>query len=47
MRPGKFEIYFAKDYRFSGVYYRDNLPKTKKDGTYEINFDKYADIGTH
>ena len=26
---------------------RDNLPKTIKNGTYEINLDEYADILTH
>ena len=25
----------------------DSLPKTIKDGTYIINFDGYADVGTH
>ena len=32
--------------RFTGVYSRDNLPKTKN-GAYVINLDEYADVGTH
>ena len=31
--------------RFSGVYFRDDLPKIK-DGAYVINLDEYSDIGT-
>ena len=27
--------------RFNGVYSRDNLPKTIKDGAYVINLDEY------
>ena len=44
-----FEIkeYYEKDPRFNGVYSRDNLPKTIKNGAYVINLDEYADIGTH
>ena len=26
---------------------RNNLPKKIKDGTYVINLDEYADVGTH
>ena len=33
--------------RFNGVYSRDNLPKTIKNGAYVINLDEYADAGTH
>ena len=33
--------------RFNGVYSRDNLPKTIKNGAYVINLDEYADVGTH
>ena len=32
---------------FNGVYSRNNLPKKLKDGAYIINFDEYADVGTH
>ena len=40
-----FEIkeYYKHDPRFNGVYSRDNLPKTIKNGAYVINFDEYAD----
>ena len=37
--------YYQNERRFNGVYSRNNLPK--KDGTYVINFDEYADVGTH
>ena len=36
-----------KTSRFNGVYSRDNLPKTIKNGAYVINLDEYADVGTH
>ena len=44
-----FEIkqYYENEPRFNGVYSRDNLPKTIKNGAYAINLDEYADIGTH
>ena len=44
-----FEIkdYYENEPRFNGVYSRDNLPKTIKNGTYVINLDEYADVGTH
>ena len=44
-----FEIkqYYENEPRFNGVYSRDNLPKTIKNGAYAINLDDYADIGTH
>ena len=43
-----FEIqkYYQNQPRFSGVYFRDNLPKIK-DRAYVINLDEYSDIGTH
>ena len=31
--------------RFNGVYSRDNLPKTIKNGAYVINLDEYEDVG--
>ena len=45
----KFEVkeYYENDPRFNGVYYRDNLPKTIKNGAYVINLDEYAYVGTH
>ena len=44
-----FEIkdYYENEPRFKGVYSRDNLPKTIKNGAYVINLDEYADVGTH
>ena len=44
-----FEIqsYYQNEYRFNGVYSRNNLPNKVKDGAYVINLDKYAGIGTH
>ena len=44
-----FEIqkYCQNETRFNGVYSRNNLPKKIKDGTYVINLDEYADVGTH
>ena len=44
-----FEItkYYASEPRFNGVYSRNNLPKTIREGAYEINLDEYADVGTH
>ena len=43
-----FEIkrYYNNEQRFNGVFSRDNLPKTMKDGDYVINLDEYADVGT-
>ena len=31
----------------NGVFSRNNLPKRIKDGTYVINLDEHADVGTH
>ena len=44
-----FEIqkYYQNETKFNGVYSRDNLPKTIKDGVYVINLDEYADVDTH
>ena len=39
--------YYENELRFNGVYSRDNLPKTIKNGAYVINLDEYADVGTH
>ena len=39
--------FYENEPRFNGVYSRDNLPKTIKDGAYVINLDEYADVGTH
>ena len=32
---------------FNGFFSRCNFPKTAKNGTYIINFDKYAHTGLH
>ena len=44
-----FEIkeYYENEPKFNGVYSRDNLLKTIKNGAYIINVDEYADLGTH
>ena len=44
-----FEIrkYYENEPRFNGVYFRNNLPKTIKNGAYVTNLDEYADVGTH
>ena len=39
--------YYQNEPRFNGVYSRNNLPNTLKDGAYVINPDEYSDIGTH
>ena len=44
-----FEIqkYYKNEPKFNGFFSRNNLPKKIKDGAYIINFDEYADVGTH
>ena len=37
---------YNNEQRFNGVFSRDNLPKTMKDGDYVIDLDEYADVGT-
>ena len=39
--------YFKNEPRFNGAFSRNNLPKKIKNGVYVINFDEYADVGTH
>ena len=39
--------YYENEPRFNGVFSRDDLPKTIKNGAYVINLDEYADVGTH
>ena len=41
------EKYYENEPRFDRVFSRNNLPKKIKDGTYVINLDEYADVGTH
>ena len=44
-----FEIqeYYLNESRFNGVFSRDNLPNSIKNGAYVINLDEYRHIGTH
>ena len=44
-----FEIqkYYKNEPRFNGIYSRDNLSKTIKNGAHVINLDEYEDVGTH
>ena len=44
-----FEIqeYYQNEARLNGVFSRNNLPNTIKNGAYEINPDEYRDAGTH
>ena len=44
-----FEIqeYYQNEPRFNGVFSRDNLPNSIKNGAYVINLNEYHDIGTH
>ena len=39
--------YYQNEHRFNGVFSRDNLPDSIKNGAYVINLDEYHDIGTH
>ena len=41
------KMHYESEPRFNGVFSRDNMPKTIKDGVYIINLDEYADVGTH
>ena len=42
-----YKRFYQNESRFNGVFSRDNLPKTIKNGTYVINLEEYADVGTH
>ena len=44
-----FEIreYYKNEPRFSGVYSRNNLPKTIKKGVFVINLEEYENVGMH
>ena len=44
-----FEIqkYYKNERRFNGSFLKNNFPKKIKDGSYVINLDEYADVGTH
>ena len=41
------EVYYQNEPRFNGVFSRDNLSNTIKNGAYVINLDEYHNIGTH
>ena len=41
------EEHYENEPRFNGVYSRDNLPKTIRNGAYVINLDEFADVSTH
>ena len=41
------QMYYQNEPGFNGVFSRNNLPKKIKDGTYGVNLDEYAHIGTH
>ena len=43
----KIKEYYEHEPRFNGVYSRDSMPKTIKNGACVINLDDYADVGTH
>ena len=48
----KIQKYYQNEWKFNGVYSRDNLPKTKfnnkiKDVEHVINLDESSDTGTH
>ena len=43
----KIQKFYQNEPIFNGVYSRDNLPNTIKDGAYVVNLDEYADVGTH
>ena len=47
LRTFEIQEYPKNEPRFNGVYSRDNLPKTIKNGAYVINLDEYEDVGTH
>ena len=44
-----FEIqeYYQNEPRFNGVFSKDNLPNSIKNGASVINLDEYYDLGTH
>ena len=41
------EKYFKDDLMFNGVFSRNNLPKTTRDGGYVVNLDDMGKAGTH
>ena len=47
LRNFEIQEYYKNEPRFNGVYSRDNLPKTIKNGACVTNLDEYEDVGTH
>ena len=47
LKSFELEMYCQNEPKFNGVFSRNNLPKTIKDGAYVINLDENADVGTH
>ena len=47
LRNFQIQKYYKNEPRFNGAFSRNNLPLKIKDGTYVINLDEYADVGTH
>ena len=47
LRDFEIQGYYQNVPRFNGVFSRDNLPNTIKNGAYVINLDEYHDIRTH
>ena len=43
----KYKRYYENEPRFSGVFTKNNLPKTIKDGAHVINLYEYANVSTH
>ena len=41
------ENYYKNNPKFNGVYSRNNLPKTIKNGSCVVNLDEYKNTGTH
>ena len=47
LKYSEIKEYHENEPRFNGVYSRDNLPKTIRNGAYVINLNEYTDVGTH
>ena len=47
LRNFEIQKYYQNEPRFNGVFSRNNFPTKVKNGTYIINLDEYADVGTH
>ena len=47
LRNFEIQEYYQNEPRFNGVFSRDNLLNSIKNGAYVINLDEYRSIGTH